>query len=130
MTKVLYPTISPYQQEWLSVDDLHQLYIEQSGNPDGVSVVYLHGGPGAGCCEGQRRYFDPEKYRIILFDQRGCGRSTPSPCVINNTLGDLIDDIEKIRNHLKIDKWVVTGSSWGTTLGLAYGVKHGKQYSS
>jgi len=123
MSRNLYPKISVYRQEWFRVDDVHQIYIEQSGNPEGIPVVYLHGGPGGGSSENHRRYFDPEKYRIILFDQRGCGRSKPSPSIVNNTTDDLISDIEKIREHLNITKWVVAGGSWGTTLALAYGVK-------
>ena len=97
MSQTLFPKISVYRHELLAVCDKHQLYIEQSGNPDGIAVLYLHGGPGAGCSEDHRRYFNPEKYRIILFDQRGCGRSMPSPSIIDNTSADLIDDIELIR---------------------------------
>ncbi|WP_448213495.1 prolyl aminopeptidase [Colwellia sp. MEBiC06753] len=127
MSRTLYPKITPYRQEWLKVDEHHQLYLEQSGNPDGIPVIYLHGGPGAGCSENYRRYFNPEKYRIILFDQRGCGRSKPAPSLINNTLWDLVNDLEKIRHFLKIDKWLITGGSWGTTLALAYGISHPEQ---
>ncbi|WP_220347544.1 prolyl aminopeptidase [Thalassotalea euphylliae] len=124
MSRSLYPKILPYQQEWLSVDDEHQLYIEQSGNVNGTPVMYLHGGPGAGCSENYRRYFDPEKYRIILFDQRGCGRSIPSPSLNNNDLPALVQDIERIRQHLGIDKMLLCGGSWGATLALAYGIAH------
>lgn len=124
MSRILYPKISNYSQQWLVVDEHHQLFIEQSGNPEGIPVLYLHGGPGAGSNAHSRRYFDPEKYRIILFDQRGCGRSIPSPSIKNNTTEHLIDDLEGIRQHLKIDKWLITGGSWGTTLGLLYGIKH------
>lgn len=124
MARVLYPKISPYSQEWLQVDKQHEIYLEQSGNPDGIAVIYFHGGPGAGCSDNYRRYFDPEKYRIILFDQRGCGRSKPSPSIDNNTTWDLVDDIEKIRQHLSIEHWLVTGGSWGTTLALCYGISH------
>lgn len=124
MSRNLYPKISVNKQEWLIVDDHHQLYIEESGNPDGIPVVYLHGGPGGGSSENHRRYFDPQKYRIILFDQRGCGRSKPSPSIAYNTTEYLLRDLEKIRCHLKIDKWVVTGGSWGTTLALVYGIKY------
>lgn len=124
MSRTLFPKISVYQQEWFKVDDSHQLYVEQSGNPDGIPVVYLHGGPGGGSNPHQRRYFDPEKYRIILFDQRGCGRSKPSPSIKNNTSDELIDDIEKIRIHLGIDKWLIAGGSWGTTLAMLYGIKY------
>lgn len=124
MSRILYPKISVNRQEWFKVDDEHQLYLEESGNPDGIPVIYLHGGPGGGSSENHRRYFDPEKYRIILFDQRGCGRSKPSPHITNNTTADLIEDIEKIRHHLAIDKWLVVGGSWGTTLALAYAIKY------
>ena len=123
MSRYLYPKISSYRQEWFRVDGTHQLYIEESGNPEGIPVVYLHGGPGGGSSENHRRYFDPEKYRIILFDQRGCGRSKPSPSVVNNTTAHLISDLEKIREHLNVERWVVAGGSWGTTLALAYGIQ-------
>lgn len=124
MARTLFPKISVYQQEWLRVDEGHQLYIEQSGNPKGVPVVYLHGGPGGGSSPNQRRYFDPEKYRIILFDQRGCGRSKPSPSVKANNVDELVSDIEKIREHLAIEKWLVCGGSWGTALAMLYGIKY------
>ena len=124
MSRVLFPNIAAYQQEWLDVGDGHQLYLEQSGNPDGIAVVYLHGGPGGGSSKNYRRYFDPEKYRIILFDQRGCGRSKPSPSLSHNTTSHLISDIETIRKHLHISQWLVTGGSWGTTLALLYGIKY------
>jgi len=123
MSRVLFPKISAYQHEWFDVGDGHQLYLEQSGNPDGIAVVYLHGGPGAGSCKNHRRYFDPEKYRIILFDQRGCGRSKPSPSLSHNTTAHLLDDLEAIRQHLNISRWLVTGGSWGTTLALLYGIQ-------
>lgn len=124
MSRLLFPKISTYSQQWLRVSDNHQLYIEQSGNPDGIPVVYFHGGPGAGSNEYNRRYFDPEKYRIVTFDQRGCGRSKPSPSLIDNTTEHLVNDVEIIRQHLGITKWLVTGGSWGTTLALVYGIKH------
>jgi proline iminopeptidase len=124
MSRSLYPKIGCYQQEWLAVDDVHQIYLEQSGNPDGIPVLYLHGGPGGGSSENHRRYFDPEKYRIITFDQRGCGQSTPSPSIENNTTDFLIEDIEKIRCHLSIDEWLMSGGSWGTTLALVYGIRY------
>ncbi|MCH2056025.1 MAG: prolyl aminopeptidase [Thalassotalea sp.] len=127
MAQPLYPNIKPYSSAWLSVDDTHQLYIEQSGNEQGIPVVYLHGGPGAGSSPAHRRYFDPEKYRIILFDQRGCGRSLPSPSLENNTTWDLVNDLEKLRIHLNIEQWVVSGGSWGTTLALAYGISYPKR---
>jgi proline iminopeptidase len=127
MTRHLFPKIAVYQQEWLSVGHDQQLYLEQSGNCEGIPVIYLHGGPGAGAGKDYRRYFDPQKYRIILYDQRGCGRSLPSPSTLHNTTDDLIDDIELIRQHLGITKWLVTGGSWGTTLALAYGIAHAKR---
>lgn len=124
MARSLFPKIASYQTQWLDVGDGHQLYLEFSGNPDGIPVVYLHGGPGGGSSENHRRYFDPEKYHIILFDQRGCGRSKPSPSTKDNTLDHLINDLEKIRQHLNIEHWVIAGGSWGTTLALAYGIAH------
>lgn len=124
MSRVLFPKISPYDELSLDVGDEHRLYIEQSGNPDGIAVVYLHGGPGAGCSLHHRRLFDPQKYRIILFDQRGCGRSTPSPSISENSTEKLIQDLEKIREKLDIKQWVVSGGSWGTTLALLYGISH------
>lgn len=124
MSKALYPNIATYQQEWFKVTDKHQLYIEQSGNPNGIAVIYLHGGPGGGSSKDHRRYFNPELYRIILIDQRGCGRSKPSPSINENTSHDLVDDLEKIRNHLSIERWLVAGGSWGTTLALLYGLKY------
>jgi proline iminopeptidase len=119
MNKV-FNSIKPYVSHHLQVDDLHTLYVEECGNPSGVPVVFLHGGPGAGCAPYHRRYFDPDIYRIVLFDQRGCGKSTPHASLENNTSHDLVADIEFIRHHLKIEKWVVFGGSWGSTLGLLY----------
>ena len=127
MSRSLYPKISVAQQEWLNMGNGHQVYLEQSGNHEGIPVVYLHGGPGGGSSENHRRYFDPQKYRIILFDQRGCGRSKPSPSIADNTLDHLIDDIEIIRKHLGIKHWLVTGGSWGTTLALIYGIRYPEQ---
>lgn len=124
MARTLFPKIASYQQEWLAVDEQHSIYIEQSGFSEGIPVLYIHGGPGGGSSDNHRRYFDPEKYRIIIFDQRGCGKSEPSPSIHNNTTSDLIDDIEKIRQHLSIDNWLVCGGSWGTTLSLLYAIKH------
>lgn len=120
----LFASIRPYVSHHLQVDSLHTLYIEECGNPAGLPVVFLHGGPGAGCSPYHRRYFDPNVYRIILFDQRGCGKSTPHACLENNTSWDLVADIETIRQHLKIKKWVVFGGSWGSTLGLLYAQTH------
>lgn len=120
----LYPEIEPYHTEMLPVSDIHTLYVEQVGNPQGRPVVFLHGGPGGGCSTQYRRYFNPEKWRIILFDQRGCGRSTPFAELKENTTWDLVQDIEKIRTHLGIDSWAVFGGSWGSTLALSYSVTH------
>ncbi|SEN14766.1 prolyl aminopeptidase [Nitrosomonas marina] len=120
----LFPKIEPYQQGMLSVDSIHTIYWEQSGNPDGTPVVFLHGGPGAGSTPAHRRFFDPSYYRIIVFDQRGSGRSTPLGEIRNNTTPLLIDDLELLRQHLGIEKWVVFGGSWGSTLALAYGETH------
>lgn len=124
MSFSLYPKISVNKQFWLSVSDHYQLYVECSGNEKGIPVLYLHGGPGAGSSANARRYFDPEKYYIIQFDQRGCGRSKPAPSIENNTTAKLVEDIEAIREHLAISKWLVCGGSWGTTLALAYGIQH------
>ena len=120
----LYPEIKPYATHRLAVDKPHQLYIEECGNPDGLPVAFVHGGPGAGCEPYHRRFFDPNIYRIILFDQRGCGRSTPHAELAGNTTQALVSDMEVIRQHLKIDKWVVFGGSWGSTLGLVYAQTH------
>ncbi len=116
----LYPYLEPYDQRLLEVGDGHRVYLEQCGNPDGLPVVVLHGGPGGGCSPTMRRFFDPDSYRIILFDQRGCGRSKPAARVEANTTAHLLADIETIRATLGIDRWIVFGGSWGATLGLAY----------
>ena len=123
-TDYLYPPIDPFDQRMLEVGDGHRLYVEQCGTPNGIPVVVLHGGPGGGCSPAMRRYFDPEVYRIILFDQRGCGRSRPHASVENNTTWHLVRDIELIRTTLDIDRWVVFGGSWGATLGLVYAEAH------
>lgn len=120
----LFSPITPYSQGFLSVDDIHTLYWEQSGNPDGVPILVLHGGPGAGATSIHRRFFDPSFYRIIIFDQRGAGRSHPLGSLRNNTLRHLIDDIEKLRQHLRIPRWHLFGGSWGSTLSLAYAMEH------
>ena len=122
--RTLYPEIAPYQTGTLRVDDRHVLYWEQCGNPDGKPVVVLHGGPGAGCSDNMRRFHDPAKYRIVLFDQRGAGRSTPHADLVDNTTWDLVADIEKLRGHLGIERWQVFGGSWGSTLALAYAEAH------
>lgn len=120
----LFPEIEPYDQGMLAVSSIHKIYYEQSGNPNGKPVVFLHGGPGGGTDPMQRRYFDPEVYRIILFDQRGSGRSEPFACLEENTTWDLVADIERLREHLGIETWVVFGGSWGSTLSLAYAETH------
>ncbi|HUX78585.1 MAG TPA: prolyl aminopeptidase, partial [Alphaproteobacteria bacterium] len=120
----LYPAIEPYKTGYLDLDGLHQMYWEESGNPDGVPVLVLHGGPGAGTSPTSRRFFDPSYYRIILYDQRGAGKSLPHGELKNNTTPHLIADIEKLRGQLGIEKWYVFGGSWGTTLGIAYGEVH------
>lgn len=117
----LYPPIKPFATCQLAVDKIHTLYVEECGNPQGLPVLFLHGGPGAGCEAVQRRFFDPQRYHIILFDQRGCGQSTPHAELHNNTTQHLIADIERIRQRLAIERWVVAGGSWGSTLALAYG---------
>lgn len=119
-----YPDIQPYVRHTLAVGGGHQLYVEESGNPAGIPVVFLHGGPGAGCEPFQRRFFDPARYRIVLFDQRGCGQSTPHAELECNTTQELVADIERIRGHLGIERWLVFGGSWGSTLALAYAETH------
>ncbi|MBH8563145.1 prolyl aminopeptidase [Nostoc sp. CENA67] len=120
----LYPPIAPYLEGSLQVSDLHTIHYEESGNPQGKPIVLLHGGPGGGCLPIYRQYFNPEKWRLVMFDQRGCGRSTPHAELRENTTWDLVNDIEKLRQHLNIEKWVVFGGSWGSTLSLAYSQTH------
>jgi proline iminopeptidase len=120
----LYPEIEPFDSGMLKVSGLHTLYYEQSGNPHGKPVVFLHGGPGGGTNPKCRRFFDPAAYRIVLFDQRGCGKSTPHAELTDNTTWDLVADIERLREHLAIDRWQVFGGSWGSTLALAYAQSH------
>jgi len=122
--KEMYPEIEPYSTGFLQVSDIHTMYFEEVGNPKGKPVVFLHGGPGGGLIANYRRYFNPEKWRIILLDQRGCGQSTPFADLRENTTWDLVADIEKLREHLSIAKWAVFGGSWGSTLALAYAIKH------
>jgi proline iminopeptidase len=127
---VLYPPIKTYAIHQLAVDNLHTLYIEECGNPQGLPVLFLHGGPGAGCNEDHRRFFDPSHYRIILFDQRGTGRSTPHAELQNNTTQNLVADMEAIRRHLNVERWVLFGGSWGSTLALVYAETHPKRVLS
>ncbi|QQQ03007.1 prolyl aminopeptidase [Lysobacter enzymogenes] len=120
----LYPEIEPYRTHRLAVDAIHELHVEECGNPDGLPVLFLHGGPGAGVSPYHRRFFDPARYRIVLFDQRGAGKSTPHAELRDNTTWDLVADIERIRALLGIERWVVFGGSWGSTLALAYAQAH------
>ncbi|MEA3012060.1 MAG: proline iminopeptidase [Sphingomonadales bacterium] len=122
--RTLYPPIEPYRAGRLDVGDGHSLYWEQCGNPDGKPAVMLHGGPGAGCSTDHRRQFDPERYNVTLFDQRGCGRSTPHASLEANTTWHLVEDIERLRAFLGIERWLVFGGSWGSTLALAYAQTH------
>ena len=122
--RTLYPPIAPYADGYLQVSALHRIYYAEYGNPEGRPVVFLHGGPGGGCQPSYARYFDPQKWRIVLFDQRGCGNSTPFAELRDNSTWDLVADIERIREHLVIDAWAVFGGSWGSTLALAYGITH------
>jgi proline iminopeptidase len=124
VSDTLYPVIAPFDQRMISVPGGHQVYVEQCGNPTGQPVIVLHGGPGGGCSPAMRRFFDPEHYRVVLFDQRGCGRSRPHASVENNTTWDLVADIEKIRVLLGIERWMVFGGSWGATLSLIYAQAH------
>lgn len=119
-----YPALAAYRTGKLKVSDIHEIYFEESGSPQGKPVVFVHGGPGAGTDGKQRCFFDPEKYRIILFDQRGCGKSTPHACLEDNTTWTLVSDMEALRKHLGIARWQVFGGSWGSTLGLAYAQTH------
>ncbi|CAN1821358.1 Proline iminopeptidase [Linum perenne] len=124
LNRSLYPALEPYDTGFLKVSDVHSIYYEQSGNPTGHPVIFLHGGPGGGTAPSNRRFFDPEFYRIVLFDQRGAGKSVPHACLEHNTTWELIDDIEKLREYLKITEWQVFGGSWGSTLSLAYSQSH------
>lgn len=125
----MYPITEPHQSGLLAVSERHQIYYEVSGNPHGKPVVFLHGGPGAGTVPAQRGFFNPEKYRIVLFDQRGCGRSQPYACIEENSTWDLVADIEKLRVFLGIEQWQVFGGSWGSTLALAYAQTHPERVS-
>ncbi len=120
----IYPKIKPYVTHTLRVQNPHQLHVEECGSPEGIPVLFVHGGPGSGCSPVHRCFFDPEKYRIILFDQRGCGKSTPHASLENNTTQDLVADMEFIRDYLGISKWLLFGGSWGSTLSLVYAQTH------
>lgn len=121
---ILYPEIQPYVSHTVVVEAPHKLHVEECGNPHGIPVLFVHGGPGAGCEDYHRRFFDPERYRIILFDQRGSGRSAPHAELVGNTTQALVADMEQIREHLGIDKWLLFGGSWGSTLSLVYAETH------
>ena len=125
----LFPDIAINQSWMLERDHPHRIYVEESGNPDGQPVLFIHGGPGAGTEPMYRRFFDPNHYRIILFDQRGCGKSTPHACIENNTTWHLVDDMEAIRQYLGISKWLLFGGSWGSTLALVYAQQHPQHVS-
>ena len=123
-SQYLYSPIDPFDQRMLDVGDGHRIYVEQCGNPDGIPVVVVHGGPGGGCSPAMRRYFDPATYRIVLFDQRGCGRSRPHASVVANTTWHLVEDMERVRKALGLTRWIVFGGSWGATLSLIYAQTH------
>lgn len=122
--RTLYPEIQPYVQHSLAVDHPHILHVEECGNPAGIPVLFVHGGPGAGCEPYHRQFFDPDRYRIVLFDQRGCGRSRPHAVLEGNTTGALVADMEAVRQHLGIERWLLFGGSWGSTLSLVYAETH------
>jgi proline iminopeptidase len=126
----LYPPLIPYREYRMPVGDGHALYVEECGNPNGLPVVILHGGPGGGCNPTMRRFHDPDRYRIVLFDQRGCGRSTPNASLESNTTHDLVADIDHIRSELGIEKWQIFGGSWGSTLALAYAEAYPRRVSA
>lgn len=119
-----FPELEPYATHRVAVDPPHELHVEECGNPAGLPVLFVHGGPGAGCEPYHRRFFDPARYRIVLFDQRGAGRSTPHACLSDNTTAHLVADMERIRTYLGIERWVLFGGSWGSTLSLVYGESH------
>ena len=124
LPRTLFPPLEPRRTEWLAVNGGHEIHVEESGHPDGLPVVFLHGGPGSQVKPDHRRYFDPALWRIVLFDQRGCGRSRPLGGTEANTTAHLLDDMETLRRHLGVERWVVFGGSWGSTLGLAYAQAH------
>ena len=125
----LYPAIEPFKHGYLRVSDVHEIYYEECGNPAGKPAIFLHGGPGAGSDKRARQFFDPHHYRIVVFDQRGCGRSRPSASLIENTTWHLVADMERLRKHLGIERWLVFGGSWGSTLALAYAEAHPERVS-
>ncbi|ENY53922.1 prolyl aminopeptidase [Metamycoplasma alkalescens] len=120
----MFDPIEPYKKGYLKVSDIHQIYYEEVGNPKGSPILFVHGGPGGGISESSRQYFDPKHYRIILFDQRGCGKSLPSAEIKQNTTLDLVNDIEALRIHLNIEKWILFGGSWGSCLSLIYAINY------
>ncbi|MGH8324290.1 MAG: prolyl aminopeptidase [Steroidobacteraceae bacterium] len=122
--RTLYPAIKPYRTGFLRVSEVHEIYFEESGNPRGKAAVFIHGGPGSGTDGKMRCFFDPQRYRIVLFDQRGSGKSRPHASLVDNTTWHLVEDIERLREHLGIERWLVFGGSWGATLGLAYAETH------
>ncbi|MGH8179333.1 MAG: prolyl aminopeptidase [Steroidobacter sp.] len=125
----LYPAVKPYRTGHLRVSDVHEIYYEECGNPKGKPALFVHGGPGAGCDARARSFFDPDAYRIILFDQRGCGRSRPHASLVENTTWRLVEDMEELRTHLGVERWLVFGGSWGSTLALAYSQTHPERVS-
>jgi len=126
----LYPNIEPFDSGYLEVSDFHRVYYEQCGNPEGQPALFVHGGPGGGCDAVDRRFFDPAHYRIVLFDQRGAGRSKPHACTEDNTTWHLVDDMERLRTHLGIERWLLFGGSWGSTLALTYAEQHPQRVSA
>jgi len=127
MLKILYPAIEPYQRFYLETGSVHRIYAEQSGNPEGIPVLFLHGGPCSGTKPDHRCFFDPARYRIVLFDQRGCGQSLPFGALDGNTTPDLLDDIERLRQALGVERWLLFGGSWGATLALLYAQRHAER---
>ena len=125
-----YPANEPFRQHRLRMSELHEIYVEECGNPEGVPALFVHGGPGGGCEPWHRQFFDPTRYRVVLFDQRGCGRSTPHAELRENTTWDLVNDMERIREHLGIERWLLFGGSWGSTLSLAYAEAHPQRVSA
>lgn len=125
--RTLYPPIKPYRSGYLRVSDVHEIYYEESGNPRGKPAVFVHGGPGGGTDAKMRCFFNPKRYRIVLFDQRGCGKSRPHASLVENTTWHLVEDMERLREHLAIERWLVFGGSWGSTLALAYAQTHPQQ---